>query len=167
MIAMPMHERALEAGATIYSEGEPGDAVYFIRSGQVEILKLAGATPVRLVTLGKGEVLGEMSVIRDEARSTTARAITPTELMVLTKDDFIEAFGGKNGIALSILRMLCERLAQTNQQLLADSKVNAEPDEPALLSEVAAIRLDSGSELVRLPSAYPTNPGREINHLTL
>lgn len=147
---MPMHERALAAGTTIYSEGDPGDAVYFIRSGQVEILKRAGDTPVKLVTLGKGEVLGEMSVIRDEPRSTTARALTETALMVLTKEDFLAAFGGKNGVALGILRMLCERLAKADQQLLADSKPDTRPDGPtALLSEVAAIRIGSSSELVR------------------
>ena len=146
---MSMQERALPAGTTIYAEGDPGDAVYFIRSGEVEIFKRAGGNPVRLVTLGKGEVLGEMSVIRDEPRSTTACALTETSLMVLSKQDFLAAFGGKDGVALSILRMLCERLAKADQQLLAEVKPDAELGEPALVSQVAAIRIGSSSELVR------------------
>lgn len=146
---MAMHERVVAAGTLIYSEGDQGDAVYFIRSGQVEISKRAGDAQVRLVMLGKGEVLGEMSVIRNEPRSTTARASVETALMVLPKTDFFAAFGGKNGVALSILRMLCERLAKADQQLVGEGNADIGAGVPASISEVGKIRIGSSSELVR------------------
>lgn len=149
MSSTPMQERSVAAGAVIFDEGDPGDAVFFIRSGEVEVSKCADDVCVRLVTLGKGEVLGEMSVIRGEPRSTTARAVTETKLMVLEKEQFLAAFGGKGGLALRILRMLCERLANADRMLMAEAGNGAAADPQALRGQVGAIRVLADSDTVR------------------
>jgi CRP-like cAMP-binding protein len=167
---MSMDERTVAAGTVIYREGDPGDAVYFIRSGQVEISKLAGKSLVRLVTLGKGDLMGEMSVVRDEPRSTTARAVADTELMALSKEQFLAAFGGKDGLALRILRTLCERLAQADRQLMAGARSQNVEVESVKRSEVAAIRLRADSDPLRRQigadaitiDAFPFQIGRQM-----
>jgi hypothetical protein len=146
---MSMQEQTLAPSSLIYEEGQPSDAVYFIRSGKVELFKKAGGSRIRLVTLGKGQVLGEMSVIRDEPHSTTALAICETSLMVLSKDDFLAAFGGKDHVGLKILRMLCERLARVDQQMADEAEVEAASEMPVRMAEVAALKIIGNSEIVR------------------
>ncbi|MGD9538138.1 MAG: cyclic nucleotide-binding domain-containing protein [Alphaproteobacteria bacterium] len=146
---MSMQDQTLAPGTLIYEEGQPSDAVYFIRSGKVELFKRAGGRRIRLVTLGKGQVLGETSVIRDEPHSTTALAISETSLMVLSKDDFLAAFGGKDHIALKILRMLCERLARVDQQMADEAEAEDEAEAHIPMADVASIKIIGNSEIVR------------------
>ncbi|MEQ9125687.1 MAG: cyclic nucleotide-binding domain-containing protein [Alphaproteobacteria bacterium] len=126
----------LKAGAILYREGDQSDAVYFIEQGQVEVRRGAGAAETGLAMLGKGEILGEMGVIRGVPRSTTIVAATDTALAKLTGPEFLAAFGGAEGLGLKLLRMICERLSATNDG--ADAKKRGGY---AVRSEVGEIRL--------------------------
>ena len=65
------------AGHEIFREGEPGEAVYVIRAGSVEILAQISADKREVMSrLGPGEFFGEMSVIEFRPRSATAVAAT-------------------------------------------------------------------------------------------
>ena len=70
-----MQEQRFEAGDTIYREGDPGDVLYVIAEGEVEVLRTAGTSQVRLAVLSKGAVFGETGVVLNQAHTTTVRAI--------------------------------------------------------------------------------------------
>ncbi len=113
------NERQIEAGGVIYREGDPGDAVFVIQEGEVEILRETDGKAVRLAVLSRGSIFGEMGVLRDKPRSTTVRALQETKMIVLSKPDFLNAFGGeKDSLALRLLRMLCGRLMEADEHLL-------------------------------------------------
>lgn len=131
-----MNEQTFAVGDIIYREGQPAEAVYFIQSGQVELLKLAAGEQVVLATLGKGEILGEMGVIRGEPHSTTVRVKRPASVLTITRDEFLAAFG-KNDIALHVLRALCERLANADRSIVT----GFQREDAAVADEVASIRL--------------------------
>ena len=102
------NERQIEAGGLIYREGDPGDAVFVIQEGEVEILRETNGEVVRLAVLSRGAIFCEMGVLRDKPRSTTVRALQETKMIVLSKPDFLDAFGDENNsLALRLLRMLC------------------------------------------------------------
>src|SRR5258708_23539099 len=79
---------SLPKGATLYSRGDPGDALYLITSGQVRILSERAGTEVLVAFLGRGDALGEMSLLTGELRSVTVKLETTSEFLMLSTTDF-------------------------------------------------------------------------------
>lgn len=77
-------------GQNIVNEGEIGDSFYLIKEGRVRVLKQTDEDSSELVLseLGQAEGFGEMSLIIDQPRSATVRAIGNVKALKLTKDDF-------------------------------------------------------------------------------
>lgn len=130
-------EHSFGAGKEIYREGGPGDAIFIVTDGRVEVMRTVAGDTVRLTVLGKGAIFGESGVLRNTTRSTTVRALEPTKLLVIPKDAFLSIFQQENPLALTMLRAMCDRLAHANSQLVTHQIYN----EGALLAEVARIRL--------------------------
>src|SRR5437764_4183631 len=84
-------ELRLPAGATIFAEGEPGDALYLIRSGLVDVLAGDAGAPALIVTRGPGEVLGEQSLLTGRPRVATAVARTAVDAWRLGQAEFLSA----------------------------------------------------------------------------
>ena len=77
------------AGKTVFVENMPGESLYLIRQGAVQISQmLAEVDEQDLMTLEAGELFGEMAVIDGGNRSVTARVIKNTVLYVLKRKDF-------------------------------------------------------------------------------
>lgn len=112
-----MREQAIEAGEVLFREGEPSDSVYLILDGEVEILRSQDGRAVRLGTRKAGEIIGEMGVIRDLPRSATVRVVADAKVSRIAKDQFLSAFGGENKLALNILKMLCQRLGDSDRRI--------------------------------------------------
>ena len=75
-------------GEDIVQEGEIGDSFYLIKKGRVRVLKRTDDSELVLSELGQAEGFGEMSLIIDQPRSATVRAIGNVTALKLTKDDF-------------------------------------------------------------------------------
>ena len=136
-----MQETQFTQGDTIYREGDVSDCAYIIASGEVAVMRAAGKNVVPLAQLRTGQIFGEMGVIRDRPRSTTTRAATDVTLLTITKKDFETAFGKDNPLALTLLRMLCERLSDATQRIY-EGQLHAAG---AALERVTEIRLRPGS----------------------
>lgn len=65
-------------GATLFSEGEPGDFCYLILSGRVEVFRMAGDAKQLLAELAEGTVVGEMALIAPAPRSASVVAVEHT-----------------------------------------------------------------------------------------
>src|ERR1043165_9281381 len=78
--------RTYEADDLLFEEGTARDFMAIIVSGAVAIEKRHEARPVRLVTLGVGEAVGEGILLDDSPHGTSARAISPTTAFVLTSE---------------------------------------------------------------------------------
>jgi NADH dehydrogenase len=77
-----------EAGETVFEEGDAGDSLLMILSGQVEVVKRVGSELQQIRTLGPGEYFGEMALLGGQPRSATTRALTALDLLVLPGSDF-------------------------------------------------------------------------------
>jgi hypothetical protein len=75
------------AGSVVFREGEHGDCAYFIRRGEVEVIDGHDGRP--LARLGVGDHFGEMALLSDRPRNATVVAVTPVELAVLGKHNFL------------------------------------------------------------------------------
>ena len=79
--------KTIAVGEYIFREGDAGDEAYLIRSGEVEISRMAGDRDVPIAQVGEGSVIGEMALIDSEPRMASARAIKKTVLTVVPKED--------------------------------------------------------------------------------
>lgn len=135
-----MQERRIEAAGVIYREGDPGEALYIVTDGEVEVLRQVADQSVRLAVLGKGAFFGETGVIRGRPRSTTVRALGEVSLIVIPRDLFLATFRD-NPFVLRLLEMLCERLVQADRKLIEQRIYSA----AANAAKVRGIRLRPGS----------------------
>ena len=81
-----VESKSFETDAILFSEGAPRRFMAILASGAVAIEKNVNGNPVRLVTLGAGEAVGEGVLLDDAPHGTSARALQRTEAFVLTTD---------------------------------------------------------------------------------
>jgi CRP-like cAMP-binding protein len=108
--------RHVPAGELVFVGGSPGDALYLIDSGQVEIVSDAKASPTVLARLGADEFFGEMALLTGKPRSTAARAATHTNLWVLYRSDFDDLVNRYPSMSLALSRVLSQRLTAMDQR---------------------------------------------------
>jgi len=77
----------LEAGRKLFDEGDEGREAYLISEGQVEVYRVRGGREEVIATLGRGEVIGEMSLIDGLPRAASARTRPGTSLVAISQDD--------------------------------------------------------------------------------
>src|SRR5512147_708241 len=82
----------LETGALLFAKGDPGDALYVLLEGEVEVLVSNEAgRDVRLAAHKPPAVIGEMAVLDGQARSADVRAIRRSRLLRITRDSALAA----------------------------------------------------------------------------
>lgn len=114
--------RRYTPGESVFEEGDLGDSVYVVVSGELDVAKRMEPSGERLLAkLKSGDFFGEMSLIDKEYRSATIRAKTEANLLQLSAENLV-AFRKtyKDGFAfilINIARMLSGRLRETNQLL--------------------------------------------------
>jgi CRP-like cAMP-binding protein len=84
----PDSARMLADGQTVFEQGDAGDAMYVIESGQIEIYRTKREQHLKLATLGPGEYFGEMALLLDDPRSASARAVGDVKLSVIDRATF-------------------------------------------------------------------------------
>jgi len=92
-------EQYFRTGETVFNEGDMGDSVYMIQQGECEVFKLKQGRHQSVAVLKSGEYFGEMALLSDKRRSATVKAVTPSRLLLIPKEDFdlirssVPAFG--------------------------------------------------------------------------
>ena len=121
-----LHLREYKEGETIFSEGEPGAALYIIKKGFVNIYKINGEEKFLLVRLLPGNFFGELALFDESPRSATAIAAKDATLYALSQADLAQ-FSEKNPdigfkISMRLGGILSQRLRMANSQIEASQK---------------------------------------------
>jgi NTE family protein len=99
----------LKAGEWLLRQGDPGDSLYVVRSGRLEVvLEDAGAAVARVLT--RGSVVGELALLTRSPRSASVRARRDSELLRLASADFAALLSHEPRFALSLMRELGRQL---------------------------------------------------------
>jgi CRP-like cAMP-binding protein len=101
-----------DAGAVIFRAGDPGDVMYAVQEGDIDLL--VGDKVVETVTVGG--ILGEMALIDADPRSATAVARTNCRLVPIDKEQFDYVTRNTPGFALNVLRVMVRRLRAANAE---------------------------------------------------
>jgi CRP-like cAMP-binding protein len=100
----------LSDGQVLFHRGEPGDAFYIIKSGQIRIFTLdEEGSELTLNTLGAGEAVGELALVDDRPRSASAAALGPTVLQCLRRDEFLLRVHTSPALTDIVVRLLSQR----------------------------------------------------------
>ncbi len=116
--------RRFNAGQVVFEEGELGDSLFVIGSGEFEVVqKDASGESKVIAVLTAPQFFGEMSLIDKEYRSATVKARTDAELLHLTAEN-LTAFrkqhrDGFTFVVINIARVLSGRLRDANTRLAA------------------------------------------------
>lgn len=97
-------------GEAIFSEGDKGDKMYVIRSGEVEVERDGKIVE----TLSSGGIFGEMALIDGAPRAATARAKTACEVAPITEKTFLFLVHETPFFAIAVMRSLAERLRRSH-----------------------------------------------------
>jgi CRP-like cAMP-binding protein len=98
------------AGQTIFKEGEPGDTMYVVKDGEVEVL----IHNKSIETIGAGEIVGEMAIVDSGPRSATAVAKTDCKLVPIDQKLFSFLVQGTPYFAIQVMQIMAGRLRRTN-----------------------------------------------------
>jgi len=99
-------------GVMIFTDGEPGEAMYVVIVGDVEIVKKVPTGGSRvLATLGSKSVFGEMSLLTEETRSASARAKSKCSLLKIDRAAFHERLAKGDLVALKMTAHLAQIMA--------------------------------------------------------
>lgn len=117
-LAATMTRVTFRQGETLFRAGDPGDALYVVRSGKIElsVRDHAGAHIV-LDHCGPGGLFGELSMFDGGARTANADAVEMSELLLLDRQAFLDFVREHPDSALHLLAMVANRLRKTDQLL--------------------------------------------------
>lgn len=138
-------------GSDLLVAGRDTPGLYVLRSGTAAaIVTDAAGIEREVATLGRGECLGEMSLISGEPCSATVRAITETEAWLLRSEDFVDLVQHQPELWRNLGRILSQRLARTSRSFGTTTQSNV----VSLISDLpeaeeVALALAVGDSLAR------------------
>ena len=118
--------RQLAAGDTLFKAGEPGESLYIVKDGEVELyIKDTAGQKILLAIAGKGEVFGELALLDRGPRTATAMALADTELLELDRDDLLLLFQKSPAAALRLLAAMSQMTRKADELLRTRVSRNA------------------------------------------
>ncbi len=147
-------EHVYKQGEILCREGEDGDAMFLIWSGQAAIIKGDLDAPTLIDIRGSGEMIGEMALLENAPRSASVVALDDLYVLRVGRDNFQQLLISHPPLALNMLSILSARLRSASQ----DSFVHARAEEEMVHELETAGRIQARF----LPETVPTLPGWDI-----
>ncbi len=119
--------RTLDPEEVLFRQGDPGDSVYVLARGEVEVCVRGTDGDHHLANIGPGTFIGEFAVLADQRRTRTVLGRTEAELWELTRETFEAGLGAGDLWATQFLRAIARELAC--QMLAVDRQLVALMDE--------------------------------------
>lgn len=120
-VMVSMQRRRYAAGECLFEEGQPGKAVFIIKSGQVELTRRSADGPRSLGLLGSGQMFGEMALLEQMNRTATATVVEDGDIYLLYTATLESLIRDHPHIGVKLLRnmavMLSALLRRTNKEL--------------------------------------------------
>lgn len=140
VLAEQMEVRQFAAGEVIFNFGDPGDSMFVVRAGAVDLtVKTKTGEQIKLESAEHGDFFGEISLLDEGPRTAEARARTAVELLEIDRDDLDELFKLKPAAAMDLLAATGRRLRHTS--LLLRNAATRNPNEEVEDTRTAVMRV--------------------------
>jgi signal transduction histidine kinase len=114
-------ELTFAANQPIFNQGDPGDGIYFVKDGLVQISAVVGTGDLKLLSkIPPGELFGEMAVLDQGARSANAIAEQPTTVYFIARPELLQIMGTSPGVASALVREVIRRMRVFNDQYIRE-----------------------------------------------
>ncbi len=146
-------EHEYPVGRAVLMEDAWGNAVYFLVSGWVKVRRISGDDSVALAILGRGDFFGEMAILDESPRSTDVIALSPVNLLSISRERFIQILFKDPQLHHRMLQLMVRRLRQINQRLQIRSSPPAVKLAHTLVSlgESYGQQSSKGKEILNIP----------------
>lgn len=186
LVLQHLQRVVVRAGQVVFEQGSPGDDLYVIESGQVQIIRqLENGMESALAMLEAGEIFGEMALLEERPRSARVVAYSDATLLSMSRQTFDRLIEEAPTVAVHLLKCVSARLRERNehQEVLLNEKLQL-IDELAMKNtqlERTLMELQQAMETVAehervtrdleiarqiqiqmLPTAFPWVPGLEL-----
>jgi len=106
-LAEVVDESKVPSGHTLFQAGDPGDSLFIVREGEIELfIKDTAGQKIVLTVAQPGDMFGELAMLDTGPRTATAVALMESEVLVLDRDDLVLLFQRKPEAALHMLAAL-------------------------------------------------------------
>lgn len=109
--------RALRAGETLFEQGQAGEYLFLVESGALNALRAGAGGESLLRTLGPGDFGGLTSIMLQQPRSATLRAVAPTQLWTLSRGDLLRLLETCPDLARSVIVALSAKERRKTSRL--------------------------------------------------
>ncbi|MDX6770484.1 MAG: Crp/Fnr family transcriptional regulator [Elusimicrobiota bacterium] len=112
--------REIELGPdeAVFSKREDADAVFVVLAGRIKIFSRSPSKKSKTFAyLKTGDFFGEMALVEGVTRTASAKAVEPSQLLVIRKNDFKRLLAKDHKLAYYLLKTVCERLRQANEEI--------------------------------------------------
>jgi CRP/FNR family cyclic AMP-dependent transcriptional regulator len=107
--------RSYGTGAIVFSQSDPGDALYGVVTGKIRI---SASSPdgreIFLNIMEPGDTFGEIALLDGRHRTATASATSPSELIIIARDHFLYLLEREPELVSHVVQLLCERIRWTS-----------------------------------------------------
>jgi hypothetical protein len=101
-----------DADSVVARQGGPADKFFIVVDGELEVTREEGDSTERIAMLGPGDLYGEMAILFDRPRGTSARATKPTRLVVIDGDTFRAVVAQSLGTTRDFDQIIRDRLGR-------------------------------------------------------
>ncbi|MEZ5331408.1 MAG: cyclic nucleotide-binding domain-containing protein [Thermoanaerobaculia bacterium] len=115
--ASPEVVRDIAGGEFIFRQGELGTDMFVIHEGRVEIVRTMAGEERQVAVLEKGDFFGEMSLLEELPRNASARALTDSKLLEISRPLFARMLKDNPEIGVRIMRKLSRRVRRLDELL--------------------------------------------------
>jgi signal transduction histidine kinase len=116
---------SIPAGQLVLREGDPGDSLYVVLEGELEVTKRQGSQDVLLALYDPGQFFGEMALLEQAPRSASVRTVQESRLLVISQAAFQSLLSCSPSAPLRILHTVTSRLRSTESALIQNEKMAA------------------------------------------
>jgi CRP/FNR family transcriptional regulator, cyclic AMP receptor protein len=107
--------RSYQDGAIVFTQGDPGDALYGVVTGRIRIsASTRDGKEMFLNIMEPGDTFGEIALLDGNPRTATASATALSELLVITRTQFLALLQREPTLAIHLLQLLCQRIRWTS-----------------------------------------------------
>jgi hypothetical protein len=119
--------RQYEDGEIIVRQGEPGDCMYVVQKGKVEVLRREGDKEYCLRELGPGEFFGETAIFEGETRPATVRAFGETWVYSLERDSLLRRIHEDPSLGFGMIQQMSYRIRELENALISRASAASFP----------------------------------------
>jgi putative methionine-R-sulfoxide reductase with GAF domain len=109
--------RVFASGEVICKEGEKGETMYVVQSGEIKISKESSSGEFTIATLRSGDIFGEMALFDKMPRSATATALGEARVLSVDKKKLFSSISRDPTLVFKIIETMSKRIRTLNDEL--------------------------------------------------